>query len=95
MAEFEETTVRRGEGPAVSISASLHRGTVEEVRRRVGKRAFSSYLEEALLLQMQREDLREIVDDHVAEFGEFTAAELADARAALYGAEEQMRGQAA
>lgn len=87
--------MRRGEGPAVSVSASLHRGTVDEVRRRVGKRAFSGYLEEALLRQMQREDLREIVDDHVAEFGEFTAAELADARAALYGVEEEMRGRAA
>lgn len=86
--------LRRGEGPAVSVSASLHRGTVDEVRRRVGKRAFSAYLEDALLKQMRREDLRELIDAHIEEHGEFTPEELSDAHDALYRDADQTRSSA-
>ena len=87
MAEIGDVQARRGEGPAISVSASLHRGTVEEVRRRAGKRAFSAYLEDALLRQMRREDLRELLDAHIEKHGEFSAEEMAEAREALYGSE--------
>jgi hypothetical protein len=84
-----------GEGQAVSVSASLHEGTVEAVRARVGKRGFSAYLEEAVLRQIRRDDLREIIEAHTSRFGEFTEEELADARAALHGTDEGCRGSAA
>jgi hypothetical protein len=87
--------MRRGEGPAISVSASLHRGTVDEVRRRVGKRAFSAYLEDALLKQMRREDLRELLDEHIKEYGEFSAEELSEAHDALYGTADATRGHTA
>ncbi|THV27602.1 hypothetical protein [Glycomyces paridis] len=95
MSDDTISEMRRGEGPAVSVSASLHRGTVNEVRRRVGKRAFSAYLEDALLKQMRREDLRELLDDHIERHGEFSAGELAEAHDALYGEADEMRGHAA
>jgi hypothetical protein len=74
-----------GEGPAVSVSASLHQGTVEAVRARVGRRGFSAFLEEAVLRQIRRDNLRELVEEHVREHGEFTAEEMAEARAVLHG----------
>jgi len=44
---------------------------------------------------MRREDLRELLDEHIKEHGEFSAEELAEARDALYGAADEMRGHAA
>lgn len=84
-----------GTGPAVSVSASLHKGTVEAVRARVGKRGFSAYVEEAIIRQIRRDNLREIVEAHTSQYGEFTAEEMAEARSALYGPAEGQRDSAA
>ncbi|WP_344592510.1 hypothetical protein [Actinomadura vinacea] len=77
------------------MSASLHEGTVEAVRARVGKRGFSSYVEDAVLRQIRRDNLRELLEEHTGQYGEFTPEEMADARAALHGAEKDHRGSAA
>jgi hypothetical protein len=77
------------------VSASLHAGTVEAVRSRVGKRGFSSYVEAALLRQIEQDNLAELVDEYTSTEGDFTAEELAAARADLYGAEGADAGHAA
>jgi hypothetical protein len=74
-----------GTGPTMTVSASLHAGTVEAVRDRVGKRGFSSYLEAALRRQIEQDNLAELVNEYTRTHGDFTAEELADARARLYG----------
>lgn len=83
-----------GTGPTMTISTSLHAGTVEAVRRRVGKRGFSSYVEAALRRQIEQDNLGELVDEHTSAEGEFTAEELAAARSDLYGAENSRIGHA-
>jgi hypothetical protein len=79
----------------MTVSASLHAGTVEAVRSRVGKRGFSSYVEAALLRQIEQDNLAELVDEYTSTEGDFTAEELAAARADLYGAEGADAGHAA
>ncbi|MFC5830481.1 hypothetical protein [Nonomuraea insulae] len=43
-----ETSYSIGEGPATHVSLSLPEGTVEAIRRRVGKREFSSFIAAAV-----------------------------------------------
>jgi hypothetical protein len=76
-----------GTGPTMTVSASLHAGTVEAVRSRVGKRGFSSYLEAALRRQIEQDNLAELVNEYTRTHGDFTPEELAAARAELYGSE--------
>lgn len=71
----------------MTVSTSLHAGTVEAVRSRVGKRGFSSYVEAALRRQIEQDNLAELTDEYTDAEGGFTAEELAAARAALYGTE--------
>jgi hypothetical protein len=77
------------------VSTSLHAGTVEAVRSRVGKRGFSSYVEAALRRQIEQDNLAELVAEYTGTAGDFTAEELAAARAGLYGAEGAGAGNAA
>jgi hypothetical protein len=76
-----------GSGPTVTVSTSLHAGTVEAVRSRVGKRGFSSYVEAALRRQIEQDSLAELVDEYTSAEGDFTDEEMVVARADLYGAE--------
>jgi hypothetical protein len=69
----------------MTVSASLHAGTVEAVRNRVGKRGFSSYLEAALRRQIEQDNLAELVNEYIRTHGDFTAEEMAEAKARLYG----------
>jgi hypothetical protein len=69
----------------MTVSASLHSGTVAAVRTRVGKRGFSSYLEAALRRQIEQDNLAELVDEYTSTEGDFTPEELAAARTDLYG----------
>jgi hypothetical protein len=71
----------------MTVSTSLHAGTVEAVRSRVGKRGFSSYVEAALRRQIEQDNLAELIGEYTGTEGEFTAEELAAARVALYGTE--------
>lgn len=84
-----------GTGPTMTVSTSLHSGTVEAVRNRVGKRGFSAYVEAALRRQIEQDNLAELVDEYTSTEGDFTPEELAAARAELYGAEDAGTGQAA
>jgi hypothetical protein len=84
-----------GTGPTVTVSASLHSGTVAAVRNRVGKRGFSAYVESALRRQLELDNLVELVGEYTAAEGDFTPGELADARADLYGTEDAGSGNAA
>jgi hypothetical protein len=84
-----------GTGPTMTVSTSLHVGTVEAVRNRVGKRGFSAYVESALRHQIEQDNLAELVNEYTSTEGEFTAEELAAARAELYGTEGAGAGHAA
>jgi hypothetical protein len=84
-----------GTGPTITVSASLNAGTVAAVRSRVGKRGFSSYVEAALRRQIEQDNLAELVAEYARTAGEFTAEELAAARAELYGTEGSDAGNAA
>jgi hypothetical protein len=79
----------------MTVSTSLHAGTVEAVRSRVGKRGFSSYVEAALRRQIEQDNLAELVDEYTSTEGDFSAGELAAARADLYGAKGADAGHAA
>jgi len=84
-----------GTGPTMTVSTSLHSGTVEAVRNRVGKRGFSAYVEAALRRQIEQDNLAELIDEYTSTEGDFSPGELAAARAELYGAEGAGGGHAA
>jgi hypothetical protein len=84
-----------GSGPTMTVSTSLHSGTVEAVRNRVGKRGFSAYVEAALRRQIEQDNLAELVDEYTSAERDFTPEELAAARAKLYGTEDAGTGHAA
>jgi hypothetical protein len=84
-----------GAGPTMTVSTSLHAGTVEAVRSRVGRRGFSAYVEAALRRQIEQDNLAELVDEYTRTEGEFTPEELAAARADLYGSADAGTGHAA
>jgi hypothetical protein len=79
----------------MTVSTSLHAGTVEAVRSRVGKRGFSSYVEAALRRQIEQDNLAELVDEYTSTEGDFSAEELAAARADLHGTKGADAGHAA
>lgn len=84
----EQKDARPGSGPTITVSASMHAGTVQAVRSRVGRRGFSSYLEAAVRRQIEQDLLGELVDEYTRTHGDFTAEELAAARANMYGDED-------
>jgi len=84
-----------GSGPTMTVSTSLHSGTVEAVRNRVGKRGFSAYVEAALRRQIEQDNLAELVDEYTSAGRDFTPEELAAARAKLHGTEDAGAGHAA
>ena len=69
----------------MSISVSLHSGTVEALRSKVGKRGFFAYVEAAVQRQIALDNLAEIVADHESKHGAFTEEELSAAEARLFG----------
>lgn len=84
-----------GEGPTSNVSVSLHKGNIEAVRARVGKRGFSAYVDEAVQRQIERDNLAELTEAHEAKYGPFTQAELDAARAELRGGVDSGAGYAA
>lgn len=72
-----------GEGPTTSVSVSVHEGTIEAVRARVGKRGVSGYIEAAIQRQIERDNLAELVADHESRHGVITDDEIAAAEARL------------
>jgi hypothetical protein len=84
-----------GEGPTITVSVSLHHGTVKWIRERTGKREFSAYVEDALQNKIAFEKLDELLEDYTSRHGDFTEEEIAAARAALFGTAEPRPGDAA
>ncbi|GAA0286800.1 hypothetical protein GCM10010302_26400 [Streptomyces polychromogenes] len=72
-----------GEGPTKSVSVSVHEGTIEAVRARVGKRGVSGYIEAAIQRQIERDNLAELVADHETRHGVITEDEIAAAETRL------------
>jgi len=84
-----------GSGPTITVSVSLHRGTVEWIRARTGKREFSAYVEAALERQIAFDKIDELIEDYVSRHGPFTNEEMAQARADLFGTEDPAAGSGA
>ncbi|MCX5391337.1 hypothetical protein ABZY68_18320 [Streptomyces sp. NPDC006482] len=74
-----------GEGPTRPISVSLHEGTIAALKERTGKRGMSSYIEALVQRQLERERLRELIEDAEAELGPADAAAVEAKRALLRG----------
>jgi len=58
-----------GEGPVRPVSVSLHEGTIAALKERTGKRGMSAYVEALIQRQLERERLRELIEDAEAEHG--------------------------
>ncbi|MBC7271570.1 MAG: hypothetical protein H5T76_23150 [Streptomyces sp.] len=74
-----------GEGPVRPVSVSLHEGTIAALKARTGKRGMSSYVEALIQRQLERERLRELIEDAEAEHGPVDQVAVEDKRALLRG----------
>ncbi|MCX5196032.1 type II toxin-antitoxin system CcdA family antitoxin [Streptomyces sp. NBC_00249] len=68
------------------ITVTLPTEQVEELRKMTDN--ISGYVAEAVARQIRNELLGRYLDDHEAEYGAFTEAEMADAEARLFGPEQ-------
>jgi hypothetical protein len=71
-----------GEGPVRPVSVSLHEGTIAALKARTGKRGMSAYVEALIQRQLERDRLRELIEDAEAEHGPVDHAAI-DAKRAL------------
>ncbi|MBL7627317.1 hypothetical protein [Frankia nepalensis] len=71
--------------PTVSVSVSLHASVIASVRERVGKRGVSAYIERAVRRQIERDNLRELIEASEAIHGKITEEETQAARQELFG----------
>jgi hypothetical protein len=74
-----------GEGPIRPVSVSLHEGTIAALRERTGKRGMSAYVEALIQRELERERLRELIEDAEAEHGPVDQAAVKANRAILSG----------
>ncbi len=74
-----------GEGPTRPVSVSLHEGTIAALRERTGKRGMSAYVETLIQRQLERDRLRELIEDSEAEHGPVEQTEVEAKRAILRG----------
>lgn len=74
-----------GEGPVRPVSVSLHEGTIEALKARTGKRGMSAYVEALIQRQLERERLRELIEDAESEHGPVDQAAVEAKRAVLRG----------
>ncbi|MEU2508821.1 hypothetical protein ABZ621_29460 [Streptomyces sp. NPDC007863] len=74
-----------GEGPTRPVSVSLHEGTIAALKERTGRRGMSAYIESLIQRQLERERLRELIEDAEAELGPADAAAVEVKRALLRG----------
>jgi hypothetical protein len=86
---MSKPTYPLGEGPTQSVSVSLHAGTIDTVRERVGRRGVSSYIEAAVQRQIEQDNLKELIDDYEERHGEITDDEVRAAEARLFGGSVQ------
>lgn len=83
--DYEESRVEQD--PTVSVSVSFHASVIGEVRERVGKRGVSAYVEAAVRRQMERDNLRALIEANEETHGELTEEEVRAAREEIYGPE--------
>ncbi|CAM5621909.1 hypothetical protein SHIRM173S_03814 [Streptomyces hirsutus] len=74
-----------GEGPIRPVSVSLHKGTLAALKARTGKRGMSAYVETLIQRQLERDRLRELIEDAEAEHGPVNQAAVEAKRALLRG----------
>lgn len=74
-----------GEGPVRPVSVSLHEGTIAALKARTGKRGMSAYVETLIQRQLERDRLRELIEDAEAEHGPVDQAAVEAKRTILRG----------
>lgn len=74
-----------GEGPVRPVSVSLHEGTIAALKERTGRRGMSAYVEALIQRQLERDRLRELIDDAEAEHGTVDQGAVEAKRAILRG----------
>ncbi|MFG1926079.1 hypothetical protein [Cryptosporangium sp. NPDC048952] len=80
--------------PVRSVSVSLREGTIQVLRERTGKRGMSVYVEALIQRQLEREHLRELIEDAEAEHGPVDQAAVEAKRAILRGDDTPASGAA-
>lgn len=76
------------------MSVSVHEGTIEAVRARVGKRGVSPYIEAAIQRQIERDNLAELIADYESRHGQITEEELRVAEEKMFGPTDKGTGDA-
>ncbi|MEU5159779.1 hypothetical protein AB0G74_09250 [Streptomyces sp. NPDC020875] len=79
------TPAAPGEGPVRPVSVSLHEGTIAALKARTGRRGMSAYVEALIQRQLERDLLRELIEDAEAEHGPVDRAAVESKRAILRG----------
>ncbi|MDT0308399.1 hypothetical protein RM780_15720 [Streptomyces sp. DSM 44917] len=74
-----------GEGPVRPVSVSLHEGTIAALKARTGRRGMSAYVEALIQRQLERDRLRELIEDSEAAHGPVDQAAVDAKRAILRG----------
>jgi hypothetical protein len=67
------------------VSVSLHEGTIAALKERTGRRGMSAYVEALIQRQLERERLRELIEDAETEHGPVDQAAVEAKRAILRG----------
>ncbi|ORT59786.1 hypothetical protein [Streptomyces sp. CB03238] len=80
-----DTAPAPGEGPVRPVSVSLHEGTIAALKERTGKRGMSAYVEALIQRQLERERLRELIEEAEAEHGPVGQGAVEVKRAILRG----------
>ncbi len=76
---------RPGEGPVHPVSLSLHEGTIAALKARTGKSGVSAYVGALIQRQLERIQLRELIDEAEAGHGPVDPAAVEAKRAILRG----------
>lgn len=74
-----------GEGAVRPVSVSLHEGTIAALKERTGKRGMSAYVESLIQRQLERDRLRELIDDAEADHGHVDKTGVEEKRSLLRG----------
>ncbi|MFF4408215.1 hypothetical protein ACFY2W_03680 [Streptomyces sp. NPDC001262] len=74
-----------GEGPTRPLSVSLHEGTIAALKKRTGRRGMSAYVEALIQRQLERDRLRELIEQAETEHGPVDQAAVEAKRAVLRG----------
>ncbi|PVE12837.1 hypothetical protein Y717_27420 [Streptomyces scopuliridis RB72] len=67
------------------MSVSLHEGTIAALKERTGRRGMSAYVEALIQRQLERDRLRELIEDAEATYGPVDPAAVEAKRAILRG----------